>query len=256
MIYLFLGMLVGFLSGLLGIGGGILVAPALVFIFEQQALFPHHLTQIAAGSSLAVIIFTSLSSIIAYQQRKSINWELVRQLLPGIVVGALAGTVIATLVSSASLARLLGFLVFLLSIQMLWPQDGERQVALPSSWVLAFFGVLVGFVGGLVGIGGGILLIPFLTYYRVPIRFAAGTVITCTFFVALIGAANLTLLPYILANVKESYIFWPVVWQIVSTSIIFAWVGMLVAHRLPVKILKRIFSVFLAMVGVYLTFLH
>ena len=256
MIYLLLGILVGFLSGLFGIGGGILVAPALVFIFQQKAFFIDHATQVAAGSSLAVIVFTALMSIIAYHKRKSIDWELVKQLLPGIVLGSLLGTIAATLVSSEFLARFLGFWVFLLSIQMLLPENGFDQKALPGAWALALVGVFAGMIGGLVGLGGGILLVPFLSYYQIPFRMVAGAVVTCSFFVALTGVVNLTLIPHLLPHVRSSYIFWPAVWHIVPTSIVFAWVGASVAHRLPAIIMKRIFAVFLALVGIYLIFLH
>lgn len=256
MIYLLLGILVGFLSGLFGIGGGILIAPALVFIFQQEALFLDRTTQVAAGSSLAVIVFTALMSIIAYQQRKSIDWKLVKQLLPGIILGSLLGTMAATLVSSEFLARFLGFWVFLLSIQMLLPENIFCQKALPGAWALALAGVFAGIVGGLVGLGGGILLIPFLSYYQIPLRVVAGTVVTCSFFVALTGILNLTLIPHLLPDMRNSYIFWPAVWHIVPTSIVFAWLGALVAHRLPAIMMKRIFAVFLAVVGIYLIFLH
>lgn len=251
MLYLLLGVLVGFLSGLLGIGGGVLIAPALLFIFQQQGLFSHYAAHVAAGTSLAVITFTSLSSIIAYQQKRSIAWSLVKPLLPGIIVGSIAGTFIAILMPGEFLSRFLGVFMLLAAVQMLLPKPVSYQKKLPNRWVLMGLGVLISMVGSLVGVGGGILLIPFLAYYQVPLRLAAGTVVTCTFFVALTGIANLMIIPHVLPLLKTDYIFWPAIWQMAPTSIVFAWMGTSVAHRLSVDVLKRIFALFLALVGIY-----
>lgn len=254
MAYLVLGVFVGLLSGLLGIGGGVLVTPALVFVFHQQGLFSDHVAQVAAGSSLAVIIFTAFASMVAYQQKGSIDWSLVKRILPGIILGALIGALTATLVPSAWLARFLGFFVFLIALQMLFLGNIKNAKALPNDWILAFLGLIIGAVGSLVGIGGGLLLLPFLTYYQLSIHRAAGTVITCSFFVALMGVCSLTVMPYFLPEVHRAYVFWPAVLWIVPTSIVFAWIGTFIAHKLPVRIMKHIFAGFLAIVGVYLIF--
>lgn len=254
MTYLLLGIFVGLLSGLLGIGGGILVTPALIFIFHQQALFSTNVTQVATGSSLAVIIFTTFTSVIAYQQKKSIDWHLVRCILPGIVLGALIGALTVTLVPSILLARFLGFFIFLIALQMLFLGRITHTKVLPNIWILALLGLIVGIIGSLVGIGGGLLLLPFFDYYRLSIHRAAGTVITCSFFVALTGVCSLTVIPYFLPNIHKVYVFWPAVWRIVPTSIIFAWIGTLIAHKLPVYIMRRVFAGFFAVVGIYLIF--
>jgi len=256
MTYLFLGVFTGLLSGLLGIGGGILITPALVFIFHQQSLFPNHAAQIAAGSSLAVIIFTSLTAVITYQQKNSIDWAFVKGLLPGLILGGPLGALTATFISSQSLSRFLGGFIVLISLQMLFLENLKSKGTPPHKFLLLFLGGMIGFIGGLVGIGGGLLLAPFLTFYQLPIYRIAGTMITCSFFIATSAVLSLTLIPHFLPHVDTIYIFWPAVLWIVPTSIIFAWLGTLLAHKLPINIMKRIFSIFFALAGSYLIFRH
>lgn len=249
MIYWILGIFVGFLSGLLGVGGGILITPALVFIFHHQGLFPSNATQIAVGSSLAIIAFSALGSLTAHQYRKNIDWRLVVYLLPGLIGGSLVGTYVATIVPSNFLAKFLGVFVLLISFKMQLPQKKLNSIE-PEPFLVRIIGCFIGILGGLLGIGGGVLLIPFLEYCRVPIHRAVGTSIASSFFVSLAGTLSLMTIAYFspVGN-TAGYIFWPAVVGIISTSILFAWVGALVATKLDVKTLKRIFAIFLIFVG-------
>jgi uncharacterized protein len=255
--YMLVGVFSGLLAGMLGIGGGLLVTPALIFIFHKELFLSSSLAQIATGTSLMVIICNSLVSVVVYQKNKHIDWGIVKLLFPSLLCGAFFGALSAHIISSEFLARFLGIFIVAASIQMQfkWKSSALNR-SFPHAWILRVFGVFTGILGGLTGVGGSIIIIPFLTYFQLPIYRAAGTAIACALFVALGSALTLIVLPYVSNHPEVHYIFWPAVLGIVPTSMIFAWIGASVANRLPVNTMKRSFAIFLTFVGSYLVFFY
>lgn len=245
-------MFAGFLSGLLGVGGGIFLTPVLIFVFHHNGLFHTHESQAAVGSSLAVIMFTAFSTMLAYQHRKNIDWKFIKHLLPGLILGPFLGSAIGTSISSNFLSQLLGLFVILLAIQIFIPQEKFPKINLRQSHLLGI-GAAAGTLSGLVGLGGGVLLIPLINSLGIPLRRAAGLGITAGLFVAISGVASLTLIGY-LRTPPTYYIYWPGVLKIATTSVVFAWIGASVNHILPMNILKICFAVFLVIVGCSLLF--
>jgi uncharacterized membrane protein YfcA len=250
---LLLGIVAGTLAGLLGIGGGIVIVPALVWILHSHAEIPAaSLMQIAIGTSLATIVITSISSMIAHHRRGAVLWSIVWQLTPSIIVGALLGAIIADALPSETLRKIFAIFILLVSAQLgfLAPPAPHRQ--LPGSvatWSIA--GTLIGKVSALMGIGGGSLTVPFLVWCNVSIRNAVATSAACGFPIALSGALGFIATGRHIGEAWMSgYIYWPAFIAISPATLLFAPLGAKLAHTLPVNTLKKLFAVFLAGVGV------
>jgi uncharacterized membrane protein YfcA len=117
--YLGVGAIVGVLAGMLGIGGGAILVPLLTEILDRQGIAREHVLHLAVGTSMATILFTSLSSVRAHHVRGAVRWDVVRRLTPGILVGGLAGSLLASLVATRSLAAFFALLVCALAVNMI-----------------------------------------------------------------------------------------------------------------------------------------
>lgn len=253
--YLMVGVLAGTLAGMLGVGGGLLVVPALVAIFHYQGFTQGPLMQMAVGTSLVTIVFTSLSSIRAHHLREAVRWDILKNILPGTVSGALLGAFVADAVDSATLQRIFAAFILFVSAQMLFQLRLEPSRNLPARFGLWGAGGVIGCLSSMAGVGGGTMTVPFLVYCSVPIRQAVGTSAACGLPIAVMGA-----LAFILMGWNEpdrlpwstGYLYWPAAIVIVMASILFAPLGAYLSHKLDARYLKMIFAVFLAMVGVRL----
>ncbi len=245
-----IGVLAGFLAGLLGIGGGLVIVPLLSWMLMHDS--PEHAMHLALGTSLATILLTGLSSVIAHQRRGVVRWRLVSLLAPGLLLGAwLAGRHVAAVDDQLLSMVFAGFCV--LAAMSLW-QSGTLAVAYRvASFVHALVAVLIGGVSAVVGIGGGSLTVPWLHRSGVTIHQAIGTASACGLPIALAGAlgywvAGQTVEP--LPAGSFGFIHGPAFVGIVSTSVLMAPVGAWCAHRLDRSSLQRVFSVLLLGVGV------
>lgn len=251
---LVLGVVAGILAGLLGVGGGIVIVPALIWIFHAYPNIPAaYMMHIALATSLATITVTSLSSIRAHHQRGAIHWPVVLHLTPGLVIGVLAGTVIAGYLSSKFLEIVFALFMLAVAAQLAFGAQPPPQRQLPSQWAMNAVGLVIGKISALVGIGGGSLTVPFLVWCNTPVRNAVATSSACGFPIAVGGT-----LGYILAGRHldlawaSGYVYWPAVLAIAPTSVLFAPLGAKLAHTIPVALLKKLFALFLAAVSVNL----
>lgn len=251
---LFLGALAGSLAGLLGVGGGVIIVPALIWIFQTHPEIPaSSLMHIAIGTSLATIILTSVSSIFAHHRRKAIYWSIVWQLTPGILLGAWSGATVADALPSKTLHFIFALFILMISVQLSLVTQPTSHRQLPSRLGITMVGLIIGSVSAIVGIGGGSLTVPFLAWCNVPLRNAVATSAACGFPIALSGTIgfivmgwNVTTLP----SGSTGYIYWPAFLTIAITSLLFAPLGAKLAHTVPVNLLKRFFALFLAGVGI------
>jgi uncharacterized membrane protein YfcA len=254
--YLITGALAGLMAGLLGIGGGLVIVPALALLFAGQGFAQGTMMHFAVGTSLATIVLTSVSSLLAHHRRGSVLWPAVRGMAPGIVLGALAGAWLARQVSSPQLALVFGVFEILVALQLLVDRQPAAHRALPGRAGLGLAGGVIGAVSALLGIGGGTLIVPFLLWNQVDIRKAVGTAATCGLPIALAGAAG-----FMLAGQgsepatgwNTGFVYWPAVAGIVLASVPLAPLGARLAHWLPRRLLQLIFAVFLAAVGARMT---
>lgn len=250
--YLLTGAVAGLMAGLLGIGGGLVIVPALALLFASQGFAGATLMHYAVGTSLATIVLTSVSSLLAHHRRGSVLWHAVRGMVPGIVIGALAGAWLAKQVSSSGLALFFGMFEILVALQLLVGRQPAAHRSLPGPAALAVAGSLIGAVSAVLGIGGGTLTVPFLLWNRVDIRAAVGTAAACGLPIALAGAAGFVITgPGVAAQPDWSsgFVYWPAVAGIVLASVPLAPLGARLAHYLPRQVLQRAFAVFLVLVG-------
>ncbi|HJS36629.1 MAG TPA: sulfite exporter TauE/SafE family protein, partial [Burkholderiales bacterium] len=173
--YLAIGVVVGFLAGLLGIGGGMIMVPMLVFVFTAKGFPAEHMMHLALATAMATIVFTSLSSVRAHHKHGAVDWPVARAMAPGIVVGALAATQIAGLIPTRPLAILFTAFMFYASLQMFIESTPKPERELPGRAGLFATGAVFGGISSVLAAGGAFLSIPFLVRCNVPLKRALGT---------------------------------------------------------------------------------
>jgi uncharacterized protein len=253
LLYLAVGAFAGTLAGLFGVGGGLVIVPVLVFVFKSQGISDALLMHLAIGTSLATIVFTAISSVRAHHRRGAVRWEVVRRLTPGIIVGALAGAVIADAMPTPVLRVF--FAVFELTVAALlwWNRQPAPHRTLPGALGMNAMGGVIGALSSIVGIGGGTLTVPFLAWCNVHLREAVATSSACGLPIALAGALGFVVMGWgdaQLPALATGYIYWPAFAGIGVASVLSAPLGAKLAHTLPVASLRKFFALFLAALGV------
>lgn len=255
--YLLLGGIAGIIGGLLGLGGGIIIVPVLLVLFIQQELVSDILMHLAVATSLATIVFTSMSSAYAHHRRGAVLWRTVALLVPGIILGGILGAVIADHLPSNALRIMFGLFEILVAIQIGFGVEPSSHRRLPNRGGMLFTGGGIGTLSTLLGIGGGTLTVPFLLWCNINIRNAVATSAACGFPIAMAGTVAMIFTgwdnPELPAG-ATGYVYWPAAITITATSVLFAPIGARMAHSLPVDTLKKIFAVVLAGVGLRMLF--
>jgi uncharacterized membrane protein YfcA len=250
--YLLTGIFAGFLAGLLGVGGGLVIVPVLTFIFTAQHFPASHILHLALGTSLASILFTSVSSLRAHHAHGAVNWQLVRGVTPGILAGTFLGTVLAAQLSSNFLKGFFVMFVYYVATQMLLNIKPKPTRQLPGWGGMFGAGGIIGGVSSLVGIGGGTLSVPFMTWCNIKMHQAIGTSAAIGFPIALAGAVGYIVNGLGTAGLPEyslGFVYLPALAGLVLASVLTAPLGARLAHRLPVPQLKKIFAALLYVLG-------
>ncbi|KAA0013287.1 sulfite exporter TauE/SafE family protein [Billgrantia pellis] len=250
-LYPLVGLLAGFLAGLLGIGGGVVVVPLLVMALGWQQVDADLALRLAVGTSLATIAITSISSARAHYLHGNVRKDCVWLLLPGLIFGAIGGVFLGDALSGRVLSLLLGVFFLLLATKLLIGLRPGREHSLPGRKGMIFAGGSIGLASALFGIGGGTLTVPFLERCSVPMRQAVGTSAAAGIPIAVVGAITAMWV----GNASETlswatgYVYWPAFIGIVLLSVPGARAGALIASWLPDSLLKRVFAVLLIVVG-------
>jgi hypothetical protein len=255
--YLMLGVIAGLVGGLLGLGGGILIVPTLLFLFIWQGMPADILMHLAVATSLFTIVFTSISSSYAHHKHQAVLWSQVFLLTPGIIIGAVFGAFLADYISSDILRRLFGIFEILVACQIGFSVKPSGQRSLPGRNGMLIAGGGIGTLSTILGIGGGTLTVPFLVWCHVDIRKAVATSSACGFPIALAGTLAMIYTGLDSTSLPENtigYVYWPAAILILATSVLFAPVGAKLAHSMPVDLLKRVFAIVLACVGLRMLF--
>lgn len=249
--YLALGAFAGLLAGLLGVGGGLVIVPMLTFIFTYLQLPAEHILHLALGTSLASIIFTSISSLRAHHARGAVSWPVVRRITPGILAGTLAGSWVSAQLSTRFLKGFFVLFLFYVALQMLLDIKPKPHRQLPGRGALFGLGAIIGGISSLVGIGGGSMSVPLLIWCNTAMRNAIGTSAAIGLPIALAGAAG-----YLVNGLGKNlppwslgFVYLPALAGIVSASMLTAPLGARLAHSLPVGNLKKIFALLLLAIG-------
>lgn len=252
-LYLAFGCLAGLLSGLFGIGGGVVIVPFLVWQLAGHGVPADLLMVVAVATSLATIVATSLSAVYAHHRRGAVDWPMVGRLSPGILLGAVVGSVVAERLPVAWFKLVFALFLLFVAVRMLvGGQGGEGRHWPKVGWLLVLAGVGIGAASAVLGIGGGTLSVPFLVKCRYAMRQAVAISSACGFPIALAGTASYLVLGWRHPGLPAEtlgYVHLPAFFGIVLTSVAFAPLGAKLAHSLPTLQLKRIFSLVLFVVG-------
>lgn len=252
LLYLVLGAAAGLFAGLFGIGGGIILVPFLSWIYADQGM-PGDLVMLAAiATSLSTIFFTSISSVNAHHKHGAIKWDIVLKLAPAILVGSLIGAVIADQLETRILKTIFGVFLILVSIQIGFQIRPRNTALVLGKWLGAFAGMLIGALSSLLGIGGGTLTVPFLMKCGQPIRNAVAISSACGLPIAIAGSIGYVILGWNIPGRPAwslGYIYGPAFLGIVLSSVLFAPLGAKLTHTLPTARLRKLFAVFILIVG-------
>lgn len=252
LLYLLLGAGAGVLAGLFGVGGGIIIVPVLVFSFTAQGFDPAILTQMAVGTSLATIIFTSINAVREHHRKGAVNWAIVRWMGLGIVIGAGLGALTAKSIHGEYLQKIIGVFAIAVAIQMAFSLKPKATRGVPGKVGLGAAGAVIGWASAIFGVGGGSMTVPFLSWRSVPMQQAVATSSACGFPIALASALSFILLGWHdprLPAWSLGFVYLPALLGIALTSMFFARYGVRLAHRLSPVLLKRLFALLLVSVG-------
>lgn len=250
--YLALGAFAGLLAGLLGVGGGLVIVPILTFLFTAQHLPHDYIVHLALGTSLATIIFTSISSMRAHHGRSAVEWPIVRRIAPGILAGTFAGSWVAARLSTGFLKAFFAAFIYYVALQMILDIKPKPHRQLPGAAGMFGVGGVIGGISSLVGIGGGTMSVPFMLWCNVPFHSAIGTSAAIGFPIALSGAAGYLLNGLMAQGLPQyslGFLYLPALIGVSVASVMTAPLGARLAHSLPVKPLKRIFALLLVVLG-------
>jgi uncharacterized protein len=250
-----LGCMIGFLAGLLGIGGTMIMVPFLTIIFTHENFPREHLVHLAVATAMATIVFTSISNMLAHHRRGAVLWRVVRRLVPGILLGSLIGPLIVSGMSSTLLASIFAVFAAVSSVQMLADRVPKATRELPGRLGMLGAGTGIGILSGMVGAGGAFVTVPFLERCNVKIHNAVATSAALGLPIAISGTVG-----FVLSGLRQTglpantlgYVYVPALACIAMASMLFAPVGARLAHHWPVKTLKRAFGFMLVGVAAFM----
>ena len=247
-IYLLMGLFVGFFAGLLGIGGGLILVTLMVYLFTVQGFPADRLLHLALGTSIASIIFTSISSLRAHHKHGAVRWDILRMAVPGLIVGTLFGTFVADQMKSKYLAIFFVIFVYYSAVQMFANVKPKPTRQLPGRFGMTVVAIIVGIVSSLVGVGGGVMTIPLMSLCNVPMRQTIGTSAALGLPIAIAGTVGFIVTGLgkdHLPPLSVGYVYLPaLIGIVIGTFVTVPW-GAKAAHSLPVSTLKKIFAVIL-----------
>ncbi len=247
----------GILAGLLGVGGGLIIVPALAYLYLGFGFEASLIMQLAVGTSLATIVATSASSTWSHHKKAAVMWPIFIRIAPAITVGVVLGAYWAVNISSDTLKQIFGVVEMLVAVRMLVgiyaPAHPDRPQGHSSQKGHQIAGLGIGIFSALIGIGGGIFMVPYLTWRMVGIRQAVATSAACGLPIAIVGCISFIALGLNQSQLPQyatGFVYWPSVLVIGVSSVAMAPLGVHLAHRIPTKALKTVFALLLVAVSV------
>jgi len=253
--YLAIGAGAGFIAGLLGIGGGAVIVPLLVFVFGAQGLPAQHVLHMSLATTMAALIFTSIASARAHHSRDAVDWPMARLMVPGMLVGAFAAALIAGMIATRDLAVIFTILMFTAATQIILDLRPRTTRAVPGPAGVFAAASLIGAISSLLAVGGAFLSVPFLTWCSVPLRRAIGTAAANGVPIAAAGTAGYVVQGWRADGLPAAtfgYVYLPGLALIAVASAMTAPLGARLAHRLPVKQLRVLLALVLYVVAIRL----
>ncbi|HCY16527.1 MAG: hypothetical protein A2Z93_02385 [Curvibacter sp. GWA2_64_110] len=249
-----MGICAGFLAGLLGIGGGMIMVPFMTIILEAKGFPADYVVKMAVATSLATICFTSLSSVRAHHKRGAVLWPVARVLAPGILVGSLVGAQIAVALPTQILSVVFSLFIAFSATQMFLDRKPKPTRTLPGTAGMFGMGSVIGLLSSVVGAGGAFVSVPFMTWCNIKIHQAVATSAALGFPIALAGTLGYILAGRAMPDMPPGafgYVYVPGLVVIAIASISTAPLGARTAHSMDIRPLKRAFAVVLYMLAAY-----
>lgn len=255
-IYLAIGAIAGFTAGLFGVGGGLIIVPILFIVFTQMGYDPTVIMHMALGTSLATIVVTSISSVMAHHKKGAVLWSVFKNLAPGLVLGSFFGAGLASIISGPVLQLIIGCFAIWVAYRMFRGANVvvDQSKQLPSVPAQLAAGSGIGVASAIFGIGGGSLTVPYLNHHGVVMQKAVATSAACGLPIALAGAFGFMFYGQQAPAEIENAIGYVHVYAFIGISVmsfITAKVGAKVAHKLSAAMLKKCFAALLTTVGIY-----
>lgn len=257
LLFLVVGAVTGVLAGLFGIGGGLIMVPVMVFSFTAHGVAPELIFHMALATSMATIMFTSITSIAAHHKKGAVEWPIVFMLSIGIVAGTFIGGSFVVSVSGEVLAKAIGIFALLVSAKMFFGLNPPSSGNIPGKVGLISAGGVIGFGSAWFGIGGGSFTVPYLTWIKRPMQNAVATSAACGFPIAVSGAITYTIMGWNHPDLPEwstGYLYWPAIFGMAIASMPMAKVGANLAHKLNPALLKKLFALLLLGLGIKFLF--
>lgn len=253
--YLGTGIVAGVMAGLLGVGGGVVVVPALVWLFTEAGFVADWLFHLAVGTSLATLIGTGSASAYSHHRRGAVRWDLIRILVPWLMIGAWIGSAFAGLLDETWLRRVFGVFLLYVGLSMLLKRTKGEAQDLPGPFGIGLAGTGIGSLSAVLGIGGGTLTVPFLARSGLDMRHAVATSAACGPPIALAGVLGFIAVGWGREGLplgSTGFVYWPAVAGVLLASVPSAPLGVRLAHSLPLPMLKRVFAALVLVVAVKL----
>ena len=244
---------VGFVAGLFGIGGGLITVPFLYYIFGSLGIDQQYLMHLAVGTSFAIIIPTSIVSVLTHHRFKAVDFEIVKSYGIYVVLGVVLGTVFAASLKTKSLVLFFTIVIFLLAFYLLLLKEKEKNVIVKIRLHLkVIFGIIVGFISAPMGIGGAIMNVPILKFFGYSINNAIGSAAAIGFLIALFGAIGFFLSGSILKTnlpLSIGFLNIPAFLIFIPITTFMARIGARTVHRIDKNKISKFFGIFLIVIG-------
>lgn len=257
-IYALIGMFAGLMAGMFGIGGGLVVIPGLLFVFQKTQIIPAGIQMyVAIATSLAVMIITATASFLTHKKMGSILWSVFNKLWPGLIAGTIAGSIAAAWIPTDLLKIFFAVFLLCMAVKMLRDRNVSYPEHQPKQWVNYLINTLIGVNAGLLGVGGGILMVPYLNYCGIEVRKIAAITNLCALTVALIGTLSFMITGYratALIPGTIGYVYWPAVVLTGIFSSLMAPIGAHLNYKLPVHQLRFGFVAILILTAIKMLF--
>lgn len=254
------GCAAGLIAGLLGIGGGLLIVPIVVYLLKSQGVAPGYIQHIAVGTSFAVMVFTSFSSALAHHRHGAVRWDMFAKIAPGVVAGTLAGSFVSAWIPEKGLQGIFVVFVYYMVVKTLRgaaaKEEKNTEKNLPAGFILAA-GLIIGLLSSWIGIGGGTLSVPFMLFCGIAMRQCVGTSAALGWPIAFCGALTYWLTGLQAADLPAhtaGFIYLPALAVLAVCTIVFAPLGAKLGNSVPPRVLKILFAVLLMVIAGQMTY--
>ena len=244
---------VGFVAGLFGIGGGLITVPFLYYIFGSLEIDQAYLMHLAVGTSFAIIIPTSIVSVLTHHKFKAVDFDIVKSYGIFVVIGVIIGTIFAASLKTKSLVLFFSIVILFLGIYLLLINEREQNIVSEMKLYLkVILGAIVGFISAIMGIGGAVMNVPIFKYFGYSINKAIGSAAAIGFLIALFGAIGFLISgSYLKTNLPLSFGFLnvPAFLIFIPITTFMARLGARTVHKIDKNKISKIFGLFLLLVA-------